>query len=222
MIPKIIHYCWFGRNPKPQKVIEYIETWKKFCPDYEIKEWNEDNFDVNMMPYTSEAYKVKKYAFVSDVCRLYALLHDGGIYLDTDIRLLKSFDDYLQYDSFLSKEAPFKVSTAVIGSVSSCVWLKTFYDSYRGKHFITKKGYLNDLENTAILTQLLNKLYPNYENELKIFGIDVFCGKLYSKKQYVITKNTVAVHEFSGSWVRKQKSFVGRLRNVCCRLIDCL
>lgn len=59
MIPKIIHYCWFGRNPKPQKVIEYIETWKKFCPDYEIKEWNEDNFDVNMMPYTSEAYKVK-------------------------------------------------------------------------------------------------------------------------------------------------------------------
>lgn len=219
MIPKIIHYCWFGRNPKPQKVIEYIETWKKFCPDYEIKEWNEDNFDVNMMPYTSEAYKVKKYAFVSDVCRLYALLHDGGIYLDTDIRLLKSFDDFLQYDSFLSKEVPFKVSTAVIGSVSSCVWLKTFYESYRGKHFITKKGYLNDLENTAILTQLLNKLYPDYENELKIFDIDVFCGKLYFKEQYVITKNTVAVHEFSGSWIRKKNTFVGRLRNVCYRLI---
>ena len=95
MIPKIIHYCWFGRKPKPQKVLEYIETWKKFFPDFEMKEWNEDNFDVNMMPYTKEAYYAKKYAFVSDVARLYALVHEGGIYFDTDIRVVKRFSDEL-------------------------------------------------------------------------------------------------------------------------------
>ena len=100
MIPKIIHYCWFGGKPKPQKVIEYIETWKKFCPDYEIKEWNEDNFDVNMMPYTREAYKMKRFAFVSDVCRMYALAKFGGIYFDTDIEVKRSFDKLLSLHSF--------------------------------------------------------------------------------------------------------------------------
>lgn len=217
MIPKIIHYCWFGRNPKPQKVLEYINGWKKLCPDYEIKEWNEDNFNVNILPFTREAYKVQKYAFVSDVCRLYALLHEGGIYLDTDVRLMKNFDSFLNLKSFIGKEVPFKVGTAVIGAESTCAWLKNFYDSYRDKHFITRKGFYNDLENTAILTQLLNRLYPSYKNELEIFDIDVFCGKLYAKKQYVISDRTVAVHEFSGTWMKKKYTYINRLKNICSR-----
>lgn len=218
MIPKIIHYCWFGRKPKPQEVLEFIDSWKAICPDYTIKEWNEDNFDINMMPYTREAYKAKKYAFVSDVCRLYALLSEGGIYLDTDVRLLKSFDSFLDQKSFIGKEAPFKVGTAVIGAEKGCSWIQMFYDSYKNKHFITRKGWLNCLENTAILTKLLNSNYPNYQKELNVYDIDFFCGKLYPSKQYVISANTVAVHEFSGSWVKKKYRLTYRLKNAFYRM----
>lgn len=218
MIPKIIHYCWFGRSSKPSKVLEYIETWKTMCPDYEIKEWNEDNFDVNMLAFTKEAYKVKKYAFVSDVCRLYALLKFGGIYMDTDVRVLKTFDDYLKYRSFIGREAPFKISTAVIGAETNCKWLKVFFDFYQDKHFITRQGFLNNLENTAILTRILNKLYPEYKDELEIFDIDIFCGKLFFKNQYFITERTVSVHEFSGSWMNKKLNIGERIFNIFMRL----
>ena len=88
MIPKIIHYCWFGGNPLPDEVKKYMETWKKYCPDYEIKEWNEDNFDLNAYPYVREAYDHRKFAFVTDVVRLYALYTEGGIYMDTDVGIL--------------------------------------------------------------------------------------------------------------------------------------
>ena len=214
MIPKIIHYCWFGRGPKPKSVLDYIEGWKEKCFDYEIIEWNEDNFDVNMFAFTKEAYKAGKYAFVSDVCRLYALLKYGGVYLDTDVRVLKSFDKYLNYKSFIGKEAPFKVSTAVIGAEANCRWLKSFYNYYQEKHFITKKGMFNNIENTAILTTLLNRLYPDYLDELEIFDIDIFCGKLYSKKKYMITERTVSVHEFSGTWINKPLYGYERIKNI--------
>lgn len=100
MIPKIIHYCWFGRKEKPQQVVRFIEGWKQKLPNYTIKEWNEDNFDVNSCDFTREAYIHKKYAFVSDVARLYALFVEGGIYMDTDVEVIKSFDDLL-HESFL-------------------------------------------------------------------------------------------------------------------------
>ena len=104
MIPKIIHYCWFGRNPLPQSAIKCINSWKKFFPDYEIKEWNEDNFDVNIIPYTAEAYEAKKYAFVSDYARFWILYHHGGIYFDTDVEVIKPFDDILERGPFMGRE----------------------------------------------------------------------------------------------------------------------
>lgn len=220
MIPKIIHYCWFGRNPKPQQVVEYINQWHKILPDYQFKEWNEDNFDINAMAFTREAYRVKKYAFVSDVCRLYALLTEGGIYLDTDVRLLNSFDPFLSNHSFIGKEVPFKVSTAVIGAEKNCSWVKTFYDSYKLKHFIVRKGLYNDIENTALLTSLLNKLYPNYNKILKVYDVDFFCAKLFNQRgQYCITDNTVAVHEFSGTWINKKFSLLRRVKNILIRIV---
>ena len=104
MIPKIIHYCWFGRNPLPESAIKCINSWKKFFPDYEIKEWNEDNFDVNIIPYTAEAYEAKKYAFVSDYARFWILYHFGGIYFDTDVEVIKPFDDILERGPFMGRE----------------------------------------------------------------------------------------------------------------------
>ena len=104
MIPKIIHYCWFGRNPLPDSAQKCIASWRKFMPDYEIKAWNEDNFDVNIIPYTQQAYEAKKYAFVSDYARFWILYHEGGLYFDTDVEVVKSFDDILERGAFMGLE----------------------------------------------------------------------------------------------------------------------
>ena len=101
MIPKVIHYCWFGRNPLPPLAIKCIESWKKFLPDYEIKGWNEDNFDVNIIPYTQEAYQAKKYAFVSDYARFWILYKYGGIYFDTDVEVIRPLDDIIARGPFM-------------------------------------------------------------------------------------------------------------------------
>ena len=105
MIPKIIHYCWFGRNPLPDSAQRCIDSWRKFLPDYEIKEWNEDNFDVNSIPYTEQAYKAKKYAFVSDYARFWILYHEGGLYFDTDVEVIKSLDDIICNGNFMGEES---------------------------------------------------------------------------------------------------------------------
>ena len=108
MIPKLIHYCWFGRNPLPKSAIKCIESWKKFLPDYEIKEWNENNFDVNIIPYTKEAYECKKYAFVSDYARFWILYKYGGLYFDTDVEVIKSMDDIIERGPFMGIEVEAK------------------------------------------------------------------------------------------------------------------
>ena len=102
MIPKIIHYCWFGRKPLPPLAVKCIESWKKYLPDYTIKEWNEDNFDINIVPYTREAYEVGKYAFVSDYARFYILYHHGGLYFDTDVEVIRPMDDLVGRGAFLA------------------------------------------------------------------------------------------------------------------------
>lgn len=105
MIPKIIHYCWFGGKPLPKSAIKCINSWKKFFPDYEIKEWNESNFDVYMMPFTREAYEAQKYAFVSDVARFWILYNEGGLYFDTDVEVIASMDDIIERGPFMGVEA---------------------------------------------------------------------------------------------------------------------
>ena len=101
MIPKIIHYCWFGRNPLPDSAKKCIESWRKFFPEYEIKEWNEDNFDVHLIPYVEEAYNAKKYAFVSDYARFWILYFYGGVYFDTDVEVIRPMDDILAKGGFM-------------------------------------------------------------------------------------------------------------------------
>lgn len=101
MIPKVIHYCWFGGNPLPKSAQKCIALWRKYLPDYEIKEWNENNFDVNIIPYTAEAYKAKKYAFVSDYARFWILYKYGGLYFDTDVEVIKNMDDIISKGPFM-------------------------------------------------------------------------------------------------------------------------
>lgn len=217
MIPKIIHYCWFGGKEKPQSVIDFIENWRVKCPDYIIKEWNESNFDVYSIPYVKEAYKSKKFAFVSDVARLYALKEEGGIYLDTDIRLLKSFDNMLMLKSFIGKEKPFLLSTAVMGAEKECSWVSSFFATYKNKHFISRSGVLNVVPNTVLLTNHFNREFLFRHEGVEIFDVDFFCAKNFLSGEYLITDNTIAVHEFSGSWKKKNSCISDRLRNIVSR-----
>ena len=112
MIPKKIHYCWFGGNPLPPLAVKCIESWKKYLPDYEIKEWNESNFDLNYNDYVREAYEAKKWAFITDVVRLYAMVTEGGIYMDTDVEVLKPLDELLQYDAVSGFESSSRIRQA--------------------------------------------------------------------------------------------------------------
>lgn len=131
MIPKIIHYCWFGGKEKPDEVKRLIGTWKKHCQGYVIKEWNESNFDINQYVYCWDAYQHKKWAFVSDVARLWALYHEGGIYMDTDVEVLRPLDDLLKHKAFLGFEGTQWIATNIMGTEPGNELIGRFLDSYK-------------------------------------------------------------------------------------------
>lgn len=207
MIPKVIHYCWFGRNPKPKEVLDYIETWKKFLPDFEIKEWNEDNFDVNMMPYTKEAYYAKKYAFVSDVARLYALVHEGGIYFDTDIRVVKRFsDELLNSHGFLGFEHDEYVTTGVMAVEAHNTLFKAILNKYAKRSFFCGYYKYDVKTNVKYVTDYLKKIGLVCNNQHQMFKGLIFLPQIYlcandwyTKSKYN-TSETYTIHEFNYSW----------------------
>lgn len=203
MIPKIIHYCWFGRQPKPQRVLDYIKTWQCFLPDFTIKEWNEENFDVNMMEYTKEAYFAKKYAFVSDVARLYALSREGGIYFDTDIRLVKRFsDDLLKSNGFLGYEHEEYVTTGVMASAKNNPIINEILNGYFRRSFF--KGIkFDESTNVSYITKYFKQRGLNCNNQYQIFDGFVFlpqvylCANDWRTRTFYNTEETYAIHEFS-------------------------
>lgn len=199
MIPKIIHYCWFGKQKKPNDVIQYIETWKRYLPNYIIKEWNESNYDYKKIRYTREAYRLKKYAFVSDVCRLYALYNEGGIYFDTDIEVIKPFTKFENYSSFIGYEVNDLIGTGVIGSMPRSKWIGMILDSYKNEHFIGYNGLMNFYPNTQRITDLLTSISDLDKPE--IFPLDVFCAMHWKTKEEYVTENTVSIHHYKSSWV---------------------
>ena len=152
MIPKKIHYCWFGRNPLPPLALKCIESWKRYLPDYEIKEWNEDNFDVNMIPYTKEAYEAKKYAFVSDYARYWILYQYGGLYFDTDVEIIKNMDDIIARGPFMGceNEANLGATSTELGLGLGCnpglLFYKEMLDLYGTLHFVNPNGSYNQKE----------------------------------------------------------------------------
>ena len=150
---QIIHYCWFGGKEKPEIVKRCINSWKKHLAEYEIIEWNENNFDINCNSYVREAYESGKFAFVSDYVRVHALYNFGGIYLDTDVEVFKSFNDILHHDSFWGFEQENYIATSTIGAAKGNKLIKMFLDSYKEKSFIKEDGTYDDLTNVAIITR---------------------------------------------------------------------
>jgi mannosyltransferase OCH1-like enzyme len=207
MIPKKIHYCWFGRNSMPKLAKKCLESWKKKLPDYEIKEWNEDNFDVNIIQYTKEAYEAKKYAFVSDYARFKILHDEGGIYLDTDVEVLRNFDEFLVNESFTGFENIERVAPGLIlGAKKNNTFIKEMYQSYNECHFINYDGTMNtetivDRITTILIKRglILNGKYQQISN-LSIYPVEYFSPKSYETGKINLTSNTYSIHHFAASW----------------------
>lgn len=210
MIPKIIHYCWFGGNPLPEDVKRYIATWKRFCPDYEIREWNETNFDVNQNQYCKEAYEAKKWAFVSDYVRLKVLYDYGGIYMDSDVEVCKPLDDLLQYEAFSGFESGGnRIPTGTMGSARRSGWIEMLLKNYDERHFIKKDGTYDLTTNVTVISRLTVKKYGiRLDNSFQIFGdqyamfpFDYLCAKSLETGKVMQTGNTYTIHHFAGSWL---------------------
>ncbi|WP_282042449.1 glycosyltransferase family 32 protein [Halomonas alimentaria] len=209
MIPKIVHYCWFGGKQKPPDVLAYIEDWKRVLPDYEIREWNEENFRVSDWPYAQQALDAGKFAFVSDVARLYALHSDGGVYLDTDVEVRRSFDDLLGYDVVLGFEEGHYIATSTILARPNSKLIGEFLDGYRTRSF-GQNGSFDLTTNVQVLTSLLesNGLKcdgANQSIEWKGERIHVLDRVVLSPIDYLNGINhtgdrTFAVHHFGQTW----------------------
>lgn len=209
MIPKTIHYCWFGRGPKPELAKRCIESWKEYCPDYEIKEWNEDNFDLDMYPYVREAYDNRKFAFVTDVVRLYALLKEGGIYMDTDVEVLKPLDSLCEYEAVSGFEAEARIPTGLMACRDSHPLFQEMLNDYDGLHFVRKDGSLDLTTNVTRITNvcLRHGFVPNGKLQtiagFTLLPQDYLCPKDFETKKVHLTKNTLCIHHFDGSWKKK-------------------
>lgn len=222
MIPKIIHYCWFGRNPLPPLAVKCIESWKKYCPDYEIKEWNEDNFDLNYNDYVREAYEAKKWAFITDVVRLYALYTEGGIYMDTDVEVLKPLDIFLRHTAFSGFESEVNIPTGIMASEKGGKWAMENLLYYKSRHFILADGKLDLTTNVEIITEYMlnfglkrNNTYQDFKNLITIYPNEYFSPISAATKKKNITNNTYTIHHFYGSW----RPYKERLRSKIVRKI---
>ncbi len=209
-IPKRIYYCWFGGNPLPEFAQSCIATWKMYCPDYEIVEINEKNFDLNYCTYVREAYEAGKWAFVSDVARLYALVNNGGIYMDTDVELKKSFDELLGNEAVCGFESDSSIATAVIMCSQGNKLFAEMLDGYRDSRFVKEDGSYDVTTNVVRLTALLKKYGMVSDNSRQtVNGVlllprEYFCPKDFFTKKLSITDNTVAIHHFDGSWMSEE------------------
>lgn len=220
MIPKIIHYCWFGQNQKSGLILKCIESWKKYCPEYEIVEWNEENFNINICQYTREAYEANRWAFVSDYARLYALYTVGGIYLDTDVELTKNLDVFLKHKAFTGFESKDCPITAVMGAEQGNKVIKDLLDEYEGRSFLKKDGTYDMTTNTITITKYfsskgirLNGKGQQY-NGFVIYPQIMFCPNDISRVWNGVSSKTYAIHHFDQSWKNEaieNKSFKYRI-----------
>lgn len=213
MIPKIIHYCWFGRKPLPKLALKCIASWKKFLPNYEIKEWNEDNFDVNQIQYTAEAYKCKKYAFVSDYARFKIMYDYGGIYFDTDVEAIKPLDCIINKGAFWGLEKSKDGLSCNPGLGFACPpgldICKEMINHYKSEVFILSNGKYNLTTVVEVFTKMLKdegftlSSFIEKLNEIHIYPPEYFSPINYLSGEKKITEKTCTIHHYAASWVNK-------------------
>lgn len=221
MIPKVIHYCWFGNKPLPPLAVKCIQSWKKYLPDYEIKKWDESNFDINICAYVKEAYDEKKYAFVSDYARFWIIYNFGGIYFDTDVEVLKPMDNIIAKGPFMGCEnaASMHLKIAVnpglgFGGYKKMDFFKSILDKYQNMSFKNnnRKSPITIVEHT---TDLLFKNGLKNTNQIqKVSDIYIYPNSYFAPLDYYTGKinidtTTYTIHHFAGSWTsKKDKLFI--------------
>lgn len=221
MIPKIIHYCWFGENPLPKLAQRCIASWQKYCPDYEIKEWNESNLNFNCCIFAREAYTAKKWAFLSDWARLYIIYNEGGIYLDTDVELIKSLDEMLVNKCFLAEETSGYVNTGLgFGAEKNNPIIGKLLQEYSNTHFVKKNGSYDMVpcpqKNTKPLIELGYKFSGRciWKTELvTIYPPEYFCPLDYEKGTLRKTNRTISIHLYTASWHNTLEKFIIKIES---------
>lgn len=223
-IPKVIHYFWFGNNELPDIFKKCLNSWKKYCPDYEIKLWTEENFDVNIIPYCRQAYEQKKYAFVSDYARLYILYLYGGIYLDIDVEMLKNIDNLLTNECFMGFEEREKVAPGlIIGATKGNEIIKNIMNIYEEfgklpnkKHDICKitTKYLKEHKKLETNNQI------QHLEGITIYPKDYFCASDWITNKINITENTYCVHHYSGSWMNNVQKMKKKVRKIITKIMS--
>ena len=221
MIPLKIHYCWFGEKTLPEDSKRYIETWKKYCPNYEIIEWNESNFDLECCKYVAEAYKAQKWAFVSDYARFYILYKYGGMYFDTDVEMIKGMEDILAEGAFMGIEAGKDVLVAPglgMGAEPGNKIFKEIIDYYNLQSFYKKDGSINK---TTVVKRVSEILYNNgytasgqkeKVGEITIYPADYFCPMNYFNGKTTITENTRTIHHYAETWHNPAEKKIDAIR----------
>lgn len=208
-IPKLIHYCWFGNNPLDETALRCIESWKKFFPEYEIIQWNESNFDIAQYDFCKKAYERKKWAFVSDVARLKVVYEHGGLYFDTDVEVIRSYEEILSADSdgFMGFEATRQVATGLgFGAVKGCGVLRDILGLYETINFDECADDLAQIACPVLTTQLLSEYgLETVDRKQRVSGLDIYPTSYFSPIDYYtgnlkITKQTHAIHWYTGSW----------------------
>ena len=224
-IPKIIHYCWLGGNPKPESVQKCIASWRKYCPDYEIKEWNESNLNISMNAYTKQAYEAKAWGFVPDYLRLWIVYTYGGIYLDTDVQIIKNFDPLLQNAAFagFERDTADKEYGAFVnfgqgfGAEAGNPIIYEHMCLYEKLHYQNSDGTYNRVASPHYTTQVLEAHGLNRKkNEIQkldgitVYSDDYFCPKSFATGFVKKSCNTYSIHQFDGSWYSDEEQEMRR------------
>lgn len=223
MIPKVIHYCWFGRGPKPPEALSFIKGWHRIHPDFEIREWNEDNFDVRCCSYVQQAYERGRFAFVSDYARGEALWRHGGIYLDTDVELVGRLDRLLGYDGFIGFEHGNSVATSTMGFRPGHPLIGKYLDQYKSRAFVRPDGSEDVTTNVTVLTKLAQEAGLKLDGSRQELRDGVAClpMQVLSPMDYINyadhrDASTLAVHHYQHSW----GGLGSRLRRGVARLLS--
>ena len=215
MIPKIIHLCWLSGDPYPPKIQFCIDSWKKYLPDYEIMLWDTNRFDVNSLIWTKQAFEKKKYAFAADYIRLFAVYNYGGIYMDSDVEVIKPFDKFLTMPYFVCREsAPGSLELAAFGAEKGTAWVKTAMEYYHSRQFVLPDGSLDIRAQPHVINEPIRNNYEwidiNSPSEMDpdpskicVLSCDWFGAHPYNDEKgfhYYITENTHSIHHYADSW----------------------
>ncbi len=234
MIPKILHLCWLSGDAYPPKIARCIDSWKKILPDYEIMLWDTKRFPLEQSQWVREAFEARKYAFAADYIRFYALYHHGGIYLDSDVEVLRRFDDLLDLPYFIGAEKAGTPEAAIIGAEAGCDWVKQCLDYYDGRPFRKADGTLDITKLPEIMVSQISRLKPvrvlsldesrnirqlDMQSEVLVMADEYFSPKVFDSREVEVTPNTYAIHHYQNSWFSPKAKVYYRTRTWFIRLL---